>query len=85
MRDFVRGHPDYQHDSKITDSIQYDLLQEVKKLFPKKLMMRCRVYKSLNTISKDILFQFHGNIFWYQLLYTLFYQKYCLFRNIEVK
>lgn len=30
MRDFVRGHPDYQHDSKITDSIQYDLLQEVK-------------------------------------------------------
>ena len=30
MRDFVRGHQDYQHDSKITDSIQYDLLQEVK-------------------------------------------------------
>ena len=30
MRDFVGTHPDYQHDSKITDSIQYDLLQEVK-------------------------------------------------------
>ena len=30
MRDFVGSHPDYQHDSKITDSIQYDLLQEVK-------------------------------------------------------
>ena len=29
MRDFVGSHPDYQHDSKITDSIQYDLLQEV--------------------------------------------------------
>ena len=30
MRDFVGSHPDYQHDSKITDSIQYDLLQEIK-------------------------------------------------------
>ena len=32
MRDFVGSHPDYQHDSKITDSIQYDLLQEVKNI-----------------------------------------------------
>lgn len=32
MRDYVRSHPEYKQDSIITDTIQYDLLQEIKNI-----------------------------------------------------
>ena len=32
MRDFVRAHPEYKHDSKVNDKVQYDLLMALDKL-----------------------------------------------------
>ena len=32
MRDFVRSHPDYRHDSLVYDRINYDLLLECERI-----------------------------------------------------